>query len=296
MPSPLRAYWWSTRREPRTLAIELRDRAASWTRTAWPAQRAFTNHGDELNTLVLPLMLDRPVRWAPLGREDLIGIGSVLGLYMRHGGRGVVLGSGAPEADILPADVASIADRFLAVRGPMTRSLLGLSDGVALGDPGLVVRTYGIVPGARRRGRLLVPHFHAYGTTRGRRILQEFRTQGYRVMSPTTAPHEMVRAIGRAESVVTSGMHGMIIAHALRTPVTLVSLDDDDPRMPGRKFRDYAASVGSAGRVSRWRDAVVRSSAARLDALAVAEDESISATVDDLVDGLLAASRPLRAT
>lgn len=295
--TPIDAYWWSPRRAPRVAARLLWQAPALWATKVSGTHTAFTNHGDELNAVILPELTGRPVRWVPLGREDLVGIGSLLDLYVRHGGRGQVLGSGAVSEDagvFDPARVAVLRDRILAVRGPMTRDTFGLDARVPLGDPGLAVRAFGITPRSRRSGRVFVAHYREYADRRRRSIVAEYRRAGFRIAHPTTDAREMIRLLGAAEYVVSSGMHGVILANALETPVTLVSLDDLTPAMPGRKYRDYFASVGLPVRVSSWR-AALRDD----DALRSSAERDIATTtgrIDDLVAGLYRAAAPLRST
>jgi pyruvyltransferase len=293
MSNPIPAYWWSPRRSPRTLAVELKHRSGSWTRTMWPPQRAFTNHGDELNAVVLPELLGRPVRWAPLGREDVIGIGSVLVPYLEQGGRGLILGSGDGSATITPERAADVRDRVLAVRGPLVRQAMGLPGDTPLGDPGLAVRGIAGASGTRR-GRLVIPHFAVFQDAEHRRALAALRNTGYRVMSPTTSPRAMIAAIRDAEFVVGSSLHGVILSHALGTPTTHISFDGHVDVMPGHKFRDHNETVGAGHRYVPWHTLLDPTLAAAIDTDAVAEAAAISPRIDAIVDGLHRAAAPLR--
>lgn len=293
MTTDLNAYWWSPRRSPRVLAAEVRAHGSAWLRLLNPPSRAFTNYGDELTGLVLSETFGRSVRWAPLGREDVAAIGSILVPYFANGGRGLIWGSGLNQPIVTPDRAARVRERFLAVRGPRTRAALGLDGAVQLGDPGLVVRT--LRPRSpRRSGKVLIPHFTVYRTAQGRRKISELVAAGYRVAEPTLDPAVMIDTIGSAESVVSSGMHGVILSHSLGTPASLISFADEVPAEPAFKYLDYHDSVGLDARISSWSDFLDDSRAAAEIDRARQDIELVSPTIDSLVEGLLAAARPLR--
>lgn len=292
----LLAYWWSPRRAARVLASELRAHGPAWAHLLRPVGRSFTNFGDELTRLVLSETFGRPVRWAPLGREDVTAIGSIVESYVEHGGRGLVWGSGLSRPTITPARAAPVAGRFLAVRGPLTRDSLGLDPSLQLGDPGLVVRSLASRP-RPRSGTILIPHFTVYGTRTGRRKISALAAAGHRVMPPTLAPAEMIAEIAGAESVISSGMHGVILSHGLGTPATLVSFADRVPATPDFKYHDYHESVGLPPRMRSWTTFLERTATSiRAVDLARHELSEIDSRIDTLVNGLLEAGRPLRHT
>lgn len=293
MSAPLRAFWWSPRRDPRTMLSELRHNGAAWGRLALPLGRAGTNHGDELSALVLEEATGRRVQWAPLGREDVVAVGSILVPYLRHGGTGRIWGTGVHTPEISGPDAARIADRVLAIRGPHARTALGLADNTPLGDPGLIVRS---MPRRRRAraGTVLVTHFLSYRNASERSRIRAARAAGIRVLPPTLAPRDIIDEIASADHVLSAGMHGVILAHALRTPATLVSLRTPHPARVAFKYRDYLHSVGLPARAASWASAADPVWRRALLEQAATEVECIDARVDGLVDGLFAAAAPLR--
>lgn len=295
MTTPINAFWWSPRRDLRTLAHELRDHAPAWARLAVGRGRAFTNHGDELSELVLAEALGRPVRWAPLGCEDVVAIGSAIVPYLTRGGVGRIWGTGLHTPDI-PADrAAAVQDRVLAIRGPLARAALGLPQTTQIGDPGLLVRSLRPgLPRARRRGTVLVTHFTSHMTAGERRTISAIRSTGVRLLPATLRPEDMLAEIGAAEHVMSSGMHGVILAHALRTPATLVSLKSPAATEAAFKYRDYHQSVGLDVHPTPWTSVLERDgkSAARERG---EQDLAIADTlIDELVEGLLRSAAPLR--
>lgn len=295
MTAPIRAYWWSPRRDPRTLAGECRDHGGAWARLLGDPTRAFTNHGDELSELVLREAFGRPVRWAPLGREDVVAIGSIMVPYLTKGGVGLVWGSGVHTPDVAPSRTAGMAERVLAIRGPRARAALGLPDDTPLGDPGLLARVLRPRTGPRS-GTVLVTHFTSYATAGERARIRAFRAAGVRIVLPTTAPDEMLRIVAGADHVISAGMHGVILAHALRTPATLVSLKEPRPTEPTFKYHDYFESVGLSAGLTPWAEVLDERSRSRLRDAAVRDLARADARIDDLVEGLLRAGAPLRST
>ncbi|MBA8988805.1 hypothetical protein FHW23_000037 [Curtobacterium pusillum] len=297
MLAPLKAFWWSPRRDLRVLAHELRDHGRAWGRLLAGPGRAFTNYGDELSELVLREALGRRVAWAPLGREDVVAIGSAMGPYIARGGVGRIWGTGLHTPDVPAASAELIRHRVLAIRGPLARDAFGLHQDTPLGDPGLLVRA--LRPGrpaGRRRGTVLITHFTSHADRQQREAIAAIAACGVRVLPPTLSPAAMLDEIGAAEHVVSAGMHGIILAHALRTPATLVSLRPRTPSDVAFKYHDYHRSVGLDVHVTGWRSLVSSTgrSAARMQG--ERDLEVVDARIDDLVDGLLAAAAPLRSS
>lgn len=288
------AYWWSPRRSLKRIVAGLRV-PSLWYRNVLPPNVAFTNYGDELNAMVLPELVGRSVRWVPLGREEVVGIGTLLDLYLEQGGRGQILGSGAANASQPLDQVAAIAHRFLSVRGPLTRDALGLDPGTFLGDPGLIVRTFGTVPASSRRGTVFIPHMRDFATSYGRTVITTYRRAGWRIAVPTLETKAMIKVIGSAAFVATSGLHGLILSHALRTPAALVSVADDTPALPGRKYQDYVASVGLENRLHSWQEPLGPRFGYLVDRGA-ADIEAVGARVDSLVEDVYKAAAPLRSS
>jgi len=295
MPSPINAFWWSPRRDLRTLAHELRDHAPAWSRLALGPGRAFTNHGDELSELVLAEATGRPVRWAPLGREDVVAIGSAIVPYLTRGGIGQIWGTGLHTPDVPEGKAAAIRDRFLAIRGPLARAALQLPETTPIGDPGLLVRSLRPgLPRARRRGTVLVTHFTSHMTAVQRRTIAAIRSTGVRVLPATLTPSAMLAELGAAEHVMSSGMHGVILAHALRTPATLVSLATPAASEAPFKYHDYHRSVGLDVRLTAWNGLLTEQGRSRARALGERDLETADHRIDELVEGLLRSSAPLR--
>lgn len=197
-------------------------------RVWWSKSPAPGNLGDVLTPFILR-NLGIPARWAPMDRAQVLAIGSIV-RFSRAGQ--VVWGSGAMRETDRPCPEA----RYLALRGPLT------------GD--VVRRAGGVDPGVYGDPALLLPEIH----TRPVEVLHDLGVVPHYIddvpegpgvtISPLSAdPIAVVDRIRSCRAIVSSSLHGIIVAHAYRIPAAWVRLSD---RLDGddTKFHDYAASVG----------------------------------------------------
>jgi len=115
---------------------------------------------------------------------------------------------------------------WLAVRGPITGNMTGCN---VYGDPGILCGRLWPVTGTAQR--TCVPHY-----------IDE-APDGIEVVSPITGdPVGTAMQIGCSESVVSSSLHGIIIAHGYGVPAGWWRPSD---RLSGDdvKFEDYARSL-----------------------------------------------------
>lgn len=151
----------------------------------------------------------------------------------------IVWGSGlnAPE-DIqsVPKDVG-----FCAVRGPLTRGVLvdrfGQDVPEIYGDPCLLIpRLLDISPPIERTVVGVVPHMLEYDTA--------IQVTGYPVINITSGFYEVIESISRCKLVISSSLHGLILADALGIPnVFAYFTHHDDLDSFTWKFYDYFLSV-----------------------------------------------------
>lgn len=247
-------------RSLRTAASELRQHHNAWARLVTAQNPRATNYGDELSRLIVERATSLSFRWSRVERADLVAIGSILDLYQSRGGHGAIWGSGIANSAIA-YDSARIGPRVISVRGPLTRDLLRLAPGTPLGDPGLLAREF--LPHEERKTalRVLVPHYSAFASAEGRAAIGALRRDGYTVAPPNLKPREMTELVARAQSVASSGLHGVILAHAYGTPSTLISFARNPPELPGFKYQDFFASIGLTPQVRPWGSILSSSSA-----------------------------------
>ncbi|RXZ50152.1 polysaccharide pyruvyl transferase family protein [Agromyces binzhouensis] len=230
------------------------------------------NFGDDLTPWLLPAYGIAPVHRVA-GRARLSGVGSILE-FLPEDYAGAVWGSGLMYGRPHPLPRAEI----LAVRGHLTRDLIGAPDDVALGDPGLLVARR--APRPRVRWDVaLVPHGHHRGHEPFMSMADAAGLR-VRVVNVHQSAARVVREIAAADAVVTTSLHGLVTADAYGIPATWTMLD---PPLSGGpfKFHDYE-SVVTPGR-SRFTpfDAAL-GLRGMLDAADVAPRETVERACDDL--------------
>jgi hypothetical protein len=135
---------------------------------------------------------------------------------------------------------SGVSAKILGIRGPL--SARGIPGTYALGDPGLLadelVGSYqekvwdlGIIP--HFSDDELVPRFKAI-------IPEKF---SIRVIHPSSDTLTIVREIGQCRRVVTSSLHGMIVADSFGIPRRVEYSAKMNKDGGDFKFRDYSASI-----------------------------------------------------
>lgn len=292
MPPPLKIYWWSPLRPVATVVSEIRHHSAAWIRLGVKGGSSLSNYGDELNRPLFEALTNRSVTWATIRDADIVGVGSVLLPVLSSGGTARVWGSGLSAPPDRPPDLThEQKERILAVRGPLTRAALGLSAGTPIGDPGLLAPS--LIPPRRSidGARLVIPHFTVFNTAAGVRKVERLQRAGFRIVLPTWEPKTVIEHIAAADAVYSSGLHGVILAHAFGRPATLFRFADAHTALPF-KYGDYFESIGvDQPRVCLWHQlldsGVVRDSTHE----ATGEDRAIRPFVARRIDELLESGR-----
>lgn len=223
------------------------------------------NFGDLLSEgLVRSLLPDIGVRHGELKDADLVGAGSLLGrgdgvLYgnrPRQRQDGVTLhvwGTGFKDPVIPAGEIFRYYDLDVhAVRGRLTEEVLRktgyLRDGErpALGDPGLLYPD--LIPDWREIPKTcevaVVPHY--YDQAAGRRLCARMKAAGVSAVFVNVSeldPLEVVRQIAAARKVLSSSLHGLIVADAMGLPNRRLTFGGHGSReataISDFKFRDY---------------------------------------------------------
>lgn len=199
-----------------------------------------TNFGDGLAPLLLAQFADfKRVEWAPIAKADIVSVGSVLDLVPEDW-RGYIVGAGQHHEDrklkLNPSKV-----KILALRGPLTAK--GIPGEFALGDPGILANEL-VEPQDKKWDIGIVPHW------RDDTLAQRFpklipKQYSYQIISPRRDPITVIREIAACGKIVTSSLHGMIVADAFGIPrrVEYCKIFDRPEEGGDFKFRDYAASI-----------------------------------------------------
>lgn len=194
------------------------------------------NFGDRLTPYLLTHFSGVTPVWAPIDQADLIATGSIIH-HVQNSWGGVILGSGLLRKD-LPVHVSDA--NILAVRGPLTRAaVVGHRNHIAQGDPGLLANE--LVNVRTKRWELgVLPHWSDDGLAY--RASSEFAKYKPKLIDPTADPLTVVRQIGQCRKLVTSSLHGVIVADSFGIPrrIETTNLFELDTMF---KFDDYHKSI-----------------------------------------------------
>ncbi|RZL22687.1 MAG: hypothetical protein EOP31_22250 [Rhodococcus sp. (in: high G+C Gram-positive bacteria)] len=217
----------------------------------WIAQslgtiRPFTNFGDELSRYVLQYAFQEKVKWAAPRNAEMLGVGSLIDFYLQAGGSGAeIWGSGVRDPRWFSDNPGAVErlGKVLAVRGPHSAHVLGIGS-QEVGDPGILAASLLADTGRRivRNGTSFLPHFRTWKTKEGRREIQLARSSGLKIISPTETPLRATQLIADSEMLFTSSLHGIIVAHAVGTPVQPVT-HTVSASEPTFKYDDYFSSI-----------------------------------------------------
>jgi pyruvyltransferase len=198
--------------------------------------RDVPNFGDRLTPLLLQRFAGVEGTWVPPQDAQIIVAGSVIG-HMPVFWAGTILGAGfLRDNERVPYGATA-----LAVRGPRTAALIG-GPHTVLGDPGLLANEL-TSPVARTNNLGVLPHW----TDKDLTARPEFRQYNPVCINPRNDPLAVIRAIASCKKLVTSSLHGLIVADAFGIPRRF--------ELPPRKYQhasehslfkflDYHESIG----------------------------------------------------
>jgi pyruvyltransferase len=200
------------------------------------------NFGDWIGPELVRALSGREIEHCPPSKADLLSVGSILQkLDNRFWKKRVhVWGSGFIE---MPSDILA-RHHFHAVRGKET--LARVEPGVttpALGDPGLL--SHLLLPEYRdisRTVRLgIVPHYKDKNDAEVLALHRRF--PGSTLIDVLDEPVSVLRQIAGCELIVSSSLHGLVVADAFGLPSQWLKCGD---RVRGEdfKFRDYYSVFG----------------------------------------------------
>jgi pyruvyltransferase len=194
------------------------------------------NFGDYLSKVIVERMAGGrlPAQPAPLSadRRLLFAVGSIIH-FARDGD--IVWGAGFREPPLdEPRRYRSLDVR--AVRGPLSRDYLlrmGITCPAVYGDPALLLPRLcpELPPEDARADYIVIPNCGEADYFRNYR----------RVVLPTQPWAEVVRAIRRSRLVVSSSLHGLVVAEAFGVPARLLKMTWIEPLL---KYEDYYAATG----------------------------------------------------
>jgi len=195
------------------------------------------NFGDRMTELLLRKFSDLDSVWASPADAQLVMVGSILE-HMPSSWAGVVAGAGKMhEKSVIDLPNA----KFLAVRGPL--SAKGITRNLYEADPALLADE--LVGYSDKKFDLgLVPHWSDTALAKDPR----FAKFNPKIIDVTQDPLKVLREISQCKKIVTSSLHGAIVADAFIIPrrIELAPRMMSHPHQEGGdfKWRDYHASLG----------------------------------------------------
>jgi pyruvyltransferase len=229
------------------------------------------NIGDALSPRLIETMSGRAPQWsASKARRVFTGIGSVV-QYAKP--NWIIWGSGC----ICPDRPITMGLTVLAVRGPKTAELLvkaGYADPVPFGDPALLAPLLLEQRPPRRIWEWgIIPHYIDYpwvcwllAKDRCRSLFgrsgSSFSNEKACIINPLLAPDDFLRRLLQCRNIVSSSLHGLILADAFgipnvwfatqRNPIKALALKVSRFVHDHFKFFDYFESMARAETSPVW--------------------------------------------
>ncbi len=189
------------------------------------------NWGDHLSQYLLEKLVGITPEWATPSDAEIVIVGSVLDV-LPSSWNGIIAGAGKlHERTTVPrhADI-------LGVRGHLTAR--GLTGHYAVGDPGLLVDEL-IAPQIKTHNLGVVPHWS------DTQLAARFAHLDPFVIQPSWTPEHVIAEIGSCKKIVSSSLHGIIVADAFGIPRRAEMFANMNNRYEGSgfKFLDYASGI-----------------------------------------------------
>lgn len=206
------------------------------------------NYGDNLMTDILRGLFDIEPQYVEMAQAELIGIGSILDSYHRRKGVNPLKrrpwrklhawGSGFMNT----TGKAYWPQRLTvhAVRGPLSCEKVALPD-IPMGDPAILLPLIWPKPATPTAAVSVIPHFITYDD-----FVRDHSTslpKHWRIINLLDDPKTITEQIASSEIVVSSSLHGLIVADTYGIPAVWMA-GDKRIKGDGFKFQDYAGFRG----------------------------------------------------
>lgn len=200
----------------------------------WQAKR---NFGDLLSALLIKRFTGFDSQWTEPEDAEIVVIGSILE-HLPRNWEGIIAGAGKLHEN---TKIDLPYARILALRGPLTAK--GLKGDFVLGDPGLLADE--LVKSEDKEYDLgIVPHW----TDKTLEKNPTFLKYTPKIIRVSDEPLKVVSEIGKCKKIVSSSLHGIILADAFNIPrrIEISPRMLSHPHQEGGLFKwlDYSASLG----------------------------------------------------
>lgn len=199
----------------------------------WSGSKEGTNFGDDLSRVIVERILGRSLKIGSLetNKKLLFSAGSILHFARTND---VIWGSGFREIPLLENRFAYVDVR--AVRGPRTREFLlrmGINCPEIYGDPAILMSS--LFPEFKKQepiyDYIIIPNIGEM------RCFMAYTN----VVLPTLPWYEIIKKITQSRLVISSSLHGLIVAESFGIPARLLKMTWVEPLL---KYQDYYESSG----------------------------------------------------
>ena len=213
-------------------------------RAYWWKGKGLPNWGDGLTPFLLSRFAHVEAVWTERGTAEVVVVGSILGHIMGPWYKGAILGAGKLfQEQVIPPHAA-----ILALRGPL--SAKGVHGTFALGDPGLLADELVRIE-TKKYDLCIVPHWSDQTLAHDARFTQ----YEHIVVDSSWDPLRIVRTMAESRKVVSSSLHGLIVADALAIPRRFETSANWHSEGGCFKVRDHNAAVGLPFEVGKLQEA-----------------------------------------
>jgi 2-polyprenyl-3-methyl-5-hydroxy-6-metoxy-1,4-benzoquinol methylase len=178
----------------------------------WWGEGKSHNWGDIFTEFLLSNCCEMKLELTTPEAAHVFGCGSVLE-HIPNGFTGYVLGAGAMHEETR-RDLSK-AKGPLILRGDATleRCELG-GQPFTLGDPGLLAYLFVKKPIVKKHDVGIIPHY----AEQDFEAIREARARGYFIIDITAGIQEVIDAVASCRSIVSSSLHGLVLADSLDIP------------------------------------------------------------------------------
>ncbi len=220
-------------------------------------QSSHGNFGDELSPLIVKMLRDEKAECTRPGKCELVAIGSVLDIFgvrtlkkiprlFRRISSVHIWGSGLmfDEKITFPHYV-----KFHAVRGNLTKNYIKNNAHIVVGDPGLLADQLIRKSTVRNKTIGIIPHYVDQDSPYLKQLLKTLPdSQFIDVLAPV---EEVLQQISRCDVVLSSSLHGLIVADSFGVPNQWVEFSD--AILGDRfKFHDYYSCFDLKEPINCW--------------------------------------------
>ncbi len=193
------------------------------------------NFGDQLTPDILKYFGLRGFHCPNFRFSSAIGVGSILH-KLPENYEGYILGSGSISGEPQYFPNAKV----LLVRGNQTRKALKLPKDTHVGDPGLIAdEVYADIIDDQKVWDIgIVPHYRDIGERSLNNLCDTENELLVKVIDVRRPPYEVIKDISCCKTILSSSLHGLIVADSIGVPNLWVKFSD---KLIGGdfKFNDY---------------------------------------------------------